>query len=91
MPVDPYKVIECYKKTTDNWVPNYQVDLVKIMLILNIPHVPTPYSKVVITGDDDLSMEFEGTNEECYNKFLQVIALEDVTFDEVEKIGLTQG
>lgn len=77
--------VEVFKKTSDEWCPNYPGDTVRVSYRGNIGN---NVYRVCAWGDDDLGMEFDHESESVvWQKFIEVISLEDVTFEKLIEMG----
>jgi len=79
---------ECFKKTTDDWCPNFKDDLVSVTLFKHSqwPASPTDIDRVCVWGNDDCGMEYDG--EDADYKFNIILSMDDVTFHGLKAIGL---
>lgn len=55
------KKIECFKKTNDDWYPNYSGDRVRIFFT---PLLDGVTYRVAVWGNDDFGLEMDGTDKE---------------------------
>lgn len=70
---------ERFKKTQDNWFPNYRDDVVRVTFHGNIGSSEDPCCRVSVWGEDDCGMEYDcDTESEAWNIFLQVINMKYV-------------
>lgn len=80
-------IVEVFKQTSDEWCPNYPGDTVKVSYRGNINPKGAMY-RVCAWGDDDLGMEFDHESKSVvWQKFIEVISLEDVTFEKLKEMG----
>lgn len=83
------KSATCFKPTSDDWCPNFPgADLagnVRVSFIKEKKSNPS-LDRVVVSGDDDMMMAFDGI--EAEQKYRQLIALSDVTQKASKAIGL---
>lgn len=87
-----------YKETTDDWYPSYKIKDTSIKLVevafTKTGQDPKNFKgewRVCVWGADDCGMErdYQGpeTETECWNMFLQVIGLKDVTMKKLKELG----
>jgi hypothetical protein len=86
--------INVFKKTKDNWYPNYEErisgdSLVEVSFMKLYPSEEYPENyRVCIWGADDFGMEKDFVTEnEAWVVFLEVIGLEFVNHRELEELG----
>ena len=86
-----YENIEVYKKTSDDWCPNYYKELVKVgftSLLKGPDYKMFGVWRVSVWGDDDLGMIRDFDNrDEAFNFFISVIKLEILASDKLKKMG----
>lgn len=86
------KKISCLKPTSDDWCPNFAGNQlagnVQVSFI-NYGKSKSHENRVVVSGDDDMMMEYEGID--AKQKYEQIIALTDVTQKATKSIGLVFG
>ena len=79
------QIVEVFKKTSDNWCPNYPGDTVQVSYLGKL--LDTEEYRVCAWGNDDLGMEFDHTSESVvWQKFIEVISLEDVTISKLKEM-----
>ena len=77
--------VEVFKKTSDEWCPNYPGDTVEISYLGKIDD---EVYRVCAWGRDDCGMDFDHESESVvWQKFIEVISLEDVTFEKLKEMG----
>lgn len=82
--------IEVFKKTEDDWYPNYQILMVRVTYHGNIalPTEDVPFYRVSVWGADDCGMEYDTDNEkEAYTIFMQTIGLKYVNMADLKQLG----
>jgi len=80
------KTCSVYKKTSDNWCPNYNYDFVMVSFCQTGPNPPINGEwRVCVWGADDFGMERDFKNkDEAWQVFIEVISLDNVTIDELK-------
>lgn len=87
-----------FKETDDEWCGNYHLyennlNLVKVTFHGNIISTlsdSTPIFRVSVWGNDDIGMDADFYEEStAWNKFIEVLALNKVNHDDLEKLGFT--
>jgi len=72
-----------FKKTSDNWCPNYPENMVRVKLGALKDGIP----RVSVWGKDDIGMNFDG--EKAIDIYDKIKTMDSVSFDNLEELGLT--
>ena len=80
-----------FKKTQDDWCPNYPNNEVKVVCSTNMEHEGKVWHRVSVWGDDDLGMEIDFFGKDGMKKagdmFLKVIKLKFVNKNVLKQLG----
>lgn len=80
------KPIEVFKKTDDNWCPNFKGNLVAV----HLNNYGTKFWVVTCHGDDDLYRSSGNLSYEiAMTVFMKILEMETVSINAVERLGLT--
>ena len=82
--------VTVFKRTTDDWCPSYKTtssDQFVEVTFNKLDPLGLEW-RVCAWGEDDMGMEKDFlTEKEAWNCFLEVIGLEDVTVEALQKLG----
>lgn len=83
------KRVNVFKKTDDNWYPNYFKRLVEVSYVY--PELTDGTTRVCVWGADDFGMHCDyKTKEEAYAMFEHIIALDVVNMDDLKALEFEQ-
>ncbi len=76
--------LECFKRTKDDWCPNYKKNLVRLFYV---PLTDGTF-RVAVWGNDDLGMEFDYQDSRAALNIYEFLSKQKyINFDTCKKLG----